>query len=83
MVFASGFIESNAIDDNEKVMRELDRKNIEANAVNGEKITFLIERNTFSEVKKEIDTLKDIDGVRSVYLAYYSIEESDLDSQKN
>jgi predicted RND superfamily exporter protein len=30
-----------------------------------------------NEVKSVLDSLKDIDGVRSVYLAYYSLPGSD------
>lgn len=38
-----------------------------------------IMRETASEVKDLLDSLKDIDGVRNVYLTYYSLPGSDED----
>ncbi len=77
MVVASGFIETNQADDAEKVARELRLREVEVSDIKGEKIVFLVEREAVSEVKTTLDSLKDIDGVRSVYLAYYSLEGSD------
>jgi nitrate reductase NapAB chaperone NapD len=77
MIVASGFIETNEIKDVEKVVIELKTRGVEVNETKDEKIVFLVERDTASEIKKSLDALKDIDGVRNVYLAYYSIEGSD------
>jgi nitrate reductase NapAB chaperone NapD len=77
MIVASGFIETNEIKDVEGVVSELKTRGVEVNETKDEKIVFLVERDTASEIKKSLDALKDIDGVRNVYLAYYSIEGSD------
>ena len=75
MILASGFLETNDPTDNEKVIQTLRERAVEVNGVKDEKIVFLIERETASEVKPVLDSLKDIEGVRNVYLTYYSIEE--------
>ncbi|MCL4455947.1 MAG: chaperone NapD [Nitrospirae bacterium] len=79
MVVASGFIEANQAGDAEKVALELKQREIEVSDMKGEKVVFLIERETAAEIKKTLDSLKDIEGVRSVYLAYFSLEGSDED----
>jgi nitrate reductase NapAB chaperone NapD len=79
MVIASGFIEANGVNDVERVVDELKTRGVEVNEVKDEKIVFLVERETAQEVKNSLDSLKDIDGVRSVYLAYYSLEGNDRD----
>lgn len=78
MIVASGYIEANEIKDVETVVRELQARNIEVNEVKEEKIVFLVERDTAEKVKAELDTLKDIEGVRGVYLAYFSLEEGEV-----
>ncbi len=77
MIVASGFIETNEIEDVEGVVSELKTRGVDVNEIKDEKIVFLIERDSTSEIKKSLDSLKDIDGVRNVYLAYYSIDGSD------
>ena len=77
MVVASGFIETNQAGDAEKVALELRHRGIEVSDMKGEKVVFLVERETAGEIKKTLDSLKDIEGVRSVYLAYFSLEGSD------
>ncbi|MEW6408621.1 MAG: chaperone NapD [Nitrospirota bacterium] len=74
MIIASGFVEVNELNDVERVVSELKMREIEVNEVREEKIVFLVERETIAEVKAELDSFKDIDGVRNVYLAYYSAE---------
>ncbi len=81
MIVASGFVEANELDDVERVVNELKIRGIEVNEVNEEKVVFLVERETMAAVKAELDSLKDIDGVRNVYLAYYSLEGSDKGSE--
>lgn len=73
-MIASGFVEANGLQDVDKVIDELRRRGVEVNETSGEKIVFLVERESEGEVKREIESLKEIEGVRSVYLAYYSIE---------
>ncbi len=77
MIVASGYVEANTEADVEKVVNGLKAKNVEVNGVNGEKVVFLIERETMGEVKTEMDGLNKVDGVRSVYLSYYSLEGAD------
>lgn len=81
MIVASGFIEANEINDVPKVVSELRIRNVEVNEIKDERIVFLIERESISEVKNSLDSLKDIDGVKNVYLAYYSLEGSDNDTE--
>jgi len=77
MVIASGFVEVNDLGNVEKVINELKRRTVEINEVEKEKIIFLIERETIDALKAELDSLKEIEGVRSVHLAYYSLEGAD------
>ncbi len=77
MIVASGFVEANEPEDVEKVVESLKAGNVEVTDVKEDRITFLIERETISEAKGVLDSLKDIEGVRSVYLAYYSLPGSD------
>lgn len=74
MIIASGFIEANSQDDVKKVSDELKTRNVEINDINKEKIVFLIEKNDISSVKESIESFKEIEGVRNVYLTYYSTE---------
>lgn len=77
MIVASGFVEVNELNDVERVIDELKIREIEVNEVKDGKIIFLIERETMAQVRTELDSLKDIEGVRGVYLAYYSLEGAD------
>lgn len=77
MIIASGFVEANEQDDVDAVVGRLRAKGVEVGDVNGEKIVYLIERETSALVKKEIESLKDIEGIRNVYLTYFSLEGSD------
>lgn len=77
MIIASGFVEANELRDVEAVVNSLRVKGVEVGDINGEKIVYLIERETSALVRKEIDSLKDIEGIRSVYLTYFSLEGSD------
>ncbi len=80
MVIASGFIEANDSTDVENVIAELKMRNIEVNEVNNAKIIFLIERETIAQIKNDFEPLKDLNGVRNVHLAYYSVEGADEES---
>ena len=80
MVIASGFIEVSKLSDVEQVINELRMRNVEINEINNEKIVFLIERETMDKVKKDFKPLKDINGVKNVHLAYFSIEGADAEN---
>lgn len=77
MILASGFLEADRVEDVEAVTAELKQRAVEVSDVKDEKIVFLIERDTEGAVKKELEALKDIGGVRNVYLSYFSLEGSD------
>ncbi len=77
MLVASGYVEVNEENELEQVKAALEADQIEVTEAQGVKIVFLIERERAKEVKAALESLKDIPGVRTVYLAYYSLECSD------
>ncbi len=77
MIIASGFIEANELNDVEKVISALKIRGFKVEGVDEEKVVFLIERDTIANVKNDIDSLKGVEGVRNVYLTYYSMEGAD------
>jgi nitrate reductase NapAB chaperone NapD len=76
MIIASGFLEVIDISEVQSVINQLKDKNVEVTDLKDEKIVFLIERTSSAEVKRELESLKDIDGVKNVYLSYFSLEET-------
>lgn len=77
MVYASGYIE---IDSEERIVaieEILKGSDIEVSGRHQDRIVFLIERENSAETKRVLESLKDIEGVRNVYLAYFSLEGSD------
>ncbi|MEK7379485.1 MAG: hypothetical protein AAB075_00575 [Gemmatimonadota bacterium] len=74
MVIASGFLEVNELNDVERVLGELKLRGVRIEGVNEEKVVFLIEKETITDAKIEIDSLNGIEGIRNVYLTYYSME---------
>lgn len=77
MIIASGFVEIDGLKNVEDVVNELKSRNLEVNEIEKVKVVFLIERDTIGAVKDELNSLKDIEGVRSVHLSYYSLEGAD------
>ncbi len=75
MVFASGFIEVDSTEVIGKVECAVRVSDIEVPAIHQDRILYLIERETSAEAKKVIESLKEIEGVKNVYLAYFSLEE--------
>lgn len=82
MLVASGYIEAHDEGHVDIVVNDLKRRNIEVTDVNEEKVVFLIERDTTVEMKRELDTLKDVEGARGVYLTYYSLEGADVNASE-
>lgn len=82
MLVASGYVEVNEEGELESVQATLEADNIEITEAQGVKLVFLIERDQAREVKTALDGLKDIPGVRTVYLAYYSLECSDQEKEE-
>ena len=77
MIVASGFVETDGLGSVDGVVGELKERGLEVNEIVQVKVVFLIERDSVAAVKKELDSLKDINGVKTVHLAYYSLEGSD------
>ncbi len=77
MIFASGFIEMNSIEDIERIKEELNLRRIEVTDIKDNRVVFLIERERVSQVKEYLESLKDVEGVLNVYLSYYSLEGAD------
>lgn len=82
MLVASGYIEAHDEGHVDIVVNDLKRRNIEVTDVNEEKVVFLIERDTTAGMKRELDTLKDVEGARGVYLTYYSLEGADVNASE-
>lgn len=74
MVVAGGFIEVNEIINVDNVVNELKNRQIGIDEVEAEKIMFYLERENIEHVKSEIGLIKGIDGIKNVYLTYYSYE---------
>ncbi len=77
MIVASGFIEVNQEGDIPNVVGSLEERGFEISEKSGEKIVYLVEGEKAGELRSRIDALKDIPGVRGVYLAYFSLEGAD------
>ena len=81
MIVASGFIEAKGSINLKKVLEELRTRGIEINEVNQDKVNFLIERDNINSLRAEIDSLKNIEYIKDVYLTYYSLEGTNLDNK--
>lgn len=77
MVIASGYIELNSEEMMNSVLEILKKTNVEITKAHEDRIVFLIERESSAETKNTLESLKNIDGVRNVYLAYFSLEASE------
>jgi hypothetical protein len=75
MVFASGFVEVENDEALPEVEREIKERSVEVSGIHQDRILFLIERKNSAETKDTLESLKHIRDVRSVYLAYFSLEE--------
>lgn len=77
MIVASGFVEVNSSEDIVNVKHELYDRGVEIPEGNEEKLVFLIERETEPEIKSILNDMEKIEGVRSVFLNYYSLPDAD------
>jgi nitrate reductase NapAB chaperone NapD len=77
MIIASGFVELNDTNDIERIIGDLIAHGVEVSETKDGKIVFLIEKESTEEIKRALDSLKEIDGIRNVNLAYYTLEGSD------
>ena len=76
MIVASGYVEAKGLNNLDKVLNELRTRGIEINEINEDKIVFLFERNNIDSLRAELDSLRNIEYIKDVYLAYYSLEKS-------
>lgn len=82
MIVASGYIEANEERDVPCVVEALEERGFEISEKSAEKIVYLVEGERAGEVRTRIDALKDIPGVRGVYLAYFSLEGADEEGRE-
>ena len=76
MIVGSGFVEAKGLNNLDRVLNELRTRGIEINEINEEKVVFLIERNNINSLRAELDSLREIEYIKDVYLAYYSLERT-------
>ncbi len=74
MIVGSGFL---VIDGQcrDSILKELKARGVELHGEKEEKIVFLAEGESASELKSRLDSLQDIEGVQGVYLTYFSLDE--------
>ncbi|CUS96744.1 chaperone NapD [Candidatus Chrysopegis kryptomonas] len=77
MIIASGHIELNTEDDMNRVLEELKRRNVEVPFYSSGKILYVVEGESERQVKIVIEKLREIEGVREVFLSYYSLDGAD------
>jgi nitrate reductase NapAB chaperone NapD len=77
MIIASGHIELNTEDDMNRVLEELKRRNVEVPFYGSGKILYVVEGESERQVKIVIEKLREIEGVREVFLSYYSLDGAD------
>ena len=81
MIVASGFVEAKGSINLKKVLEELRTRGIEINEVNQDKVDFLIEKDNINSLRAEIDSLRNIEYIKDVYLTYYSLEGTNSDNK--
>jgi nitrate reductase NapAB chaperone NapD len=77
MLVASGYIVAESTEKISHITNSLISRGIEIPEIKGEKLLFLIERDSEVEIVREIDELKYIDGIVSVQLSYISLPGAD------
>lgn len=81
MIIVSGFIEVNNKESIPGIVEALKERNVEVHDVKDEKIVFLMERDfeglpcMEGRIRKELNSLKEIEGISNVYLAYFCLDE--------
>ncbi|CUS76779.1 chaperone NapD for the signal peptide of nitrate reductase NapAB [Candidatus Kryptonium thompsonii] len=80
MIIASGYIEAHSPEYVPGILDELKSRGIEVPAFENEKVVFVLEGDTEREVKIIIENLRELNGVREVFLSYYTVEGADKGS---
>lgn len=81
MIIVSGFIDVNNQEAIPAIVEALKERNVEVHDIKDGKIVFLVEREiedltgVEGRIRKELDSLKDIDGINNVYLAYFGLDD--------
>lgn len=81
MIIVSGFIEVNDRKAIPSIIEALKERNVEVHDIKEEKIVFLMERDlegmpgVEGRIRRELDSLKEIEGISNVYLAYFCYDE--------
>lgn len=81
MIIVSGFIEVNNKESIPGIVEALKERNVEVHDIKDEKIVFLMERDLEGlpgmegRIRKELDSLKEIEGINNIYLAYFCLDD--------
>ena len=74
MICASGVVEIAGGLNIDSILYELKRRGLEIDDIEGEKVSFQIERDTIVDVKSEMNLLKSLEGISNEHITYYSLE---------
>ncbi len=83
MLIISGFIEVSEEELIPEIVAALKERNIEVHNIEAQRIVFLMERDSLlasgieGRIRKELDSLKEIEGVSDVCLAYFCLDEDE------
>jgi hypothetical protein len=75
MIFASGVVEIAGGLNVNRIVDVLKSRGLEIDDIEGEKVSFQIERITIGDVKSEMNSLKEVNGINNVHITYYSLED--------
>jgi hypothetical protein len=75
MIFASGVVEIAGGLNVDSIVNVLKSRGLEIDDIEGEKVLFQIERITIGDVKSEMNSLKEVNGINNVHITYYSLED--------
>jgi hypothetical protein len=76
MIIASGYVELDGSAEAQAVVGELRCRGVEVPAVEGERVVYLVERESAGEARRTVDGFVSIPGVRAVYLTYFSVDDA-------
>jgi len=75
MIVASGVVEIKGSRNLNETVSELKSRGLVIDDVDGEKVSFQIERNTIGEVRDEMNFLRQLEVVSNLHITYYSLED--------
>ncbi len=83
MIIVSGFIEVDDMEAIPSIIEALKERNVEVHDIKEQKIVFLMERDIEGlpgmegRIRKELDSLREIEGISNVYLAYFCLDDGE------